>query len=168
MRLFFALWPPPATARALEDWTQKVRKQTGGKPMRAENIHLTLAFLGEAEPAKAIAAAQRVRGAPHALPIEQALHWKHNDIVWAGPRATPAELQELVRQLHQALSDESFILEKRPFAAHVTLLRKARAPKLLPPLPRAEWPVDEFLLVRSHTVREGSTYEPLQRFTLVR
>ena len=69
MRLFFALWPPPATARALEDWTRKVMEQTGGKPMHAENIHLTLAFLGEAEPGKAIAAAKRVRGTPHALPI---------------------------------------------------------------------------------------------------
>ena len=168
MRLFFALWPPPATAQALEDWTEKLREQTGGKPMRAENIHLTLAFLGEADREKAFTAAKRVRGAPHALPIEQALHWKHNDIVWAGPQSTPAELQDLVKQLHQALFEESFVLERRPFAAHVTLLRKARAPKSLPPLPRVEWPVNEFLLVRSHTVREGSTYEPLERFTLVR
>jgi RNA 2',3'-cyclic 3'-phosphodiesterase len=168
MRLFFALWPPPATAQALEDWTRKVRKQTGGKPMRAENIHLTLAFLGEADRKTAFTAAKRVRGTPHALPIEQAQHWKHNDIVWAGPRSTPAELQDLVKQLDQALSEESFVLEKRPFAAHVTLLRKARAPKSLPPLPRVEWPVTEFLLVHSHAVREGSTYEPLERFTLVR
>ena len=168
MRLFFALWPPPATAQALEDWTGKVREETGGKPMRAENIHLTLAFLGEADRKIASTAAKRVRGAAHALPIEQAQHWKHNDIVWAGPWTAPAELQDLVKQLDQALSEESFVLEKRPFAAHVTLLRKARAPKSLPPLPRAEWPVNEFLLVRSHAVREGSTYEPLERFTLVR
>ncbi len=166
MRLFFALWPPPATARALEDWTEKLRGETGGKPMRAENIHLTLAFLGEAEPGKAVAAAKRVRGAPHALPIEQARHWKHNDIVWVGPQSVPAALEDLVKQLHQALAEQSFVLEKRPFAAHVTLLRKARAPKSLPPLPRAEWPVNEFLLVRSHPVREGSTYEPLERFPL--
>jgi 2'-5' RNA ligase len=168
VRLFFALWPPAATAQALEDWTRKVREETGGKPMRAENIHLTLAFLGEAEPGKASAAAKRVHGKAHALPIEQAHYWKHNDIVWVGPQSTPTELQDLVKQLHQALSEESFILEQRPFAAHITLLRKARVPKSLPPLPRVEWPVNEFLLVRSHTVREGSTYEPLERFTLVR
>jgi len=166
VRLFFALWPPPATAQVLEDWTRKVREQTGGKPMRAENIHLTLAFLGEAEPGKAIVAAKRVHGMAHALPIEQARFWKHNDIVWVGPQSVPAALEDLVKQLHQVLAEQSFVLEKRPFAAHVTLLRKARVPKSLPPLPRVEWPVNEFLLVRSHIVREGSTYEPVERFHL--
>ena len=166
MRLFFAAWPPPETAAALEKWMHAVQRETGGKAMRAENIHLTLAFLGEAEPAKAIAAAKRVRGTAHALPIEEARHWKHNDIVWVGPQSIPAPLEDLVRQLHRALSEESFVLEKRPFAAHITLLRKARAPQSLPPLPRVEWPVDEFLLVRSRTSRDGSTYEPLERFPL--
>lgn len=134
--------------------------------VRTENIHLTLAFLGEAEPAGAIAAARAVRGARHALPIEEARYWKENAILWAGPNATPAQLKALVDSLHQALRRASFTLEERPFAAHVTLLRKANRPRSLPPLPRVEWPVDEFLLVRSSASSEGSTYEPVERFSL--
>ena len=166
MRLFFAAWPPPETAAALAGWARKIREETGGKPVRAENIHLTLAFLGEADAEKALSAARRVGGFRHALPIDDARHWKRNDIVWVGPQSIPAPLEDLVGQLHRALSEESFVLEKRPFAAHITLLRKARAPQSLPPLPQVEWPVDEFLLVRSRTSREGSTYEPLKRFPL--
>jgi 2'-5' RNA ligase len=60
---------------------------------------------------------------------------------------------------------EEFILERRPFAAHVTLIRDARrAP--LPPVPEVAWPVCEFLLVRSSVSSRGATYEPLERFTL--
>ena len=39
-------------------------------------------------------------------------------------------------------------------------------PKSIPPLPHVEWPIDEFLLVRSRTSPKGSTYEPVERFVL--
>ena len=162
MRLFFALWPPRAAAQALSDWSADI----AGRRVRAENIHLTLAFLGDADPARAVAAARPVKGRKHALPIEEARYWKHNEIVWVGPREMPGALRELVGELHGALRRASFELEERPFAAHVTLLRKATALKALPPPPRVEWPVDEFLLVRSTVSRAGSSYEALERFSL--
>ena len=60
MRLFFALWPPPEAARALADWANDVASGTAGKPVVAENIHLTLAFLGEADPGEAALGARAV------------------------------------------------------------------------------------------------------------
>jgi 2'-5' RNA ligase len=161
VRLFFAAWPPPEAAAALAQWARGLE----GRPVPAEKIHLTLAFLGEAQPDKAIAAARRAQGRAHALPIEVAKYWKHNQIVWAGPRETPAALAALADSLHFELFRSEFILERRPFAAHVTLIRKARAAKL-PPLPALDWPVREFLLVRSSLSSKGSTYEPLERFPL--
>jgi 2'-5' RNA ligase len=166
VRLFFALWPPRAAAQALSDWLVALQEETAGRPVQVGNIHLTLAFLGEADPDKARMAAKQVRGRRHTLPIEEAHYWKQNAIVWVGPRSTPEPLEELVRGLHAVLTAASFTLEKRPFAAHVTLLRKARAVPALPPPPRVEWPVDEFLLVRSRVSREGPSYEPLERFSL--
>ena len=162
MRLFFAAWPPAQTAVALHGWAGGLE----GKAVARENIHLTLAFLGEADLAKAIAAAKRVRGVRHELPIEETRFWKKNQIVWVGPRKMPRELERLVRALHLALYRAEFILERRPFAAHVTLLRKAREARDLPPLPRVAWPVDEFLLVRSRTAATGPTYEAVARFPL--
>jgi 2'-5' RNA ligase len=106
-----------------------------------------------------------VEGTAHSLPMEQASYWRHNHIVWAGPRETPAPLQALFDRLSKELYREEFILERRPFAAHVTLIRKARA-ATLPPLPALDWSVREFLLVRSALSSKGSSYETLERFAL--
>jgi 2'-5' RNA ligase len=162
VRLFFAAWPPAQTAVALHAWAEGVE----GRAVAPENIHLTLAFLGEADAAKAIAAAKRVHGRRHELPIEEARFWKKNQIVWAGPRETPVELDSLVKSLLLELYRDQFILERRRFAAHVTLLRRARAPAALPPLPRVAWPVQEFVLVGSRSSSRGSTYEPVEHFPL--
>jgi 2'-5' RNA ligase len=163
VRLFFAAWPPAATAAVLHAWAETLGD---GKLVKRENIHLTLAFLGEADPARAVAAAKRVRGARHELPIDEARFWKKNEIVWVGPRKMPPELEALVKALQLELQRDEFVLECRPFAAHVTLLRKTGEPRHLPPLPAVAWPVAEFLLVRSHVSSGGPAYEPLQRFPL--
>jgi RNA 2',3'-cyclic 3'-phosphodiesterase len=166
MRLFFAAWPPAETARALHRWAQAVQRDAGGRLTREENIHLTLAFLGEADPARSRAAAATVAASPHSLPLTRARYWRPSRILWVGPERTPAALEALAASLHAALAAEGFVLEERPFAAHVTLLRKARPPRSLPALPTLEWPVDEFALVRSATLPEGSRYETLERFPL--
>ena len=162
MRFFFAVWPPDATARALEAWAHGVE----GRVTPAHKIHLTLAFLGNVEPDKAIAAARRVEARAHALPIEKAQYWKHNKIVWAGPREIPAGLAALVQALHPALRGAGYTLEDRPYAAHVTLVRSAPPPRELPALPGVEWPVSEFTLVRSAVSSKGSAYEIVERFAL--
>ena len=166
MRLFFALWPPRETAQALAGWAAEVQKVSGGKVIATQNVHLTLAFLGEAEPDAAIRAAHRVKERAHQLPIETAKYVRRNEMVWVAPVTTPPALAELVASLHGSLKVSSFRLEERPFAAHVTLIRNARQPQSLPPLPRVRWPVDEFVLVRSRTSPKGSTYEPVEAFPL--
>jgi 2'-5' RNA ligase len=162
--LFFALWPPRDTARALAEWARAVQEQTGGRATAEETIHLTLAFLGQGDAGKASAAAESVRTSPFDLPIDTAKYWKHNQIVWVGPQATPPALTALVGQLHPALRAAGFVLEARPFAAHVTLIRKASAPGPLPALPTMTWPTHDFVLVRSTPTGGGSRYEVVQRF----
>lgn len=169
MRLFFALWPPAQAARSLYAWAQKAARETRGRVTRAETIHLTLAFLGEVGEEKlplAVAAGRSVGGRAHSLAIEQARWWKHNRIVWVGPNETPAPLAALETELKANLLQGGFTLETRAFAAHITLIRKAREPRELPPLPAIDWPVAEFVLVRSALSREGSSYEPIERFAL--
>lgn len=161
MRLFFALWPPRETALALERWAQGLE----GRRTPGDKIHLTLAFLGEVDVQKAVAAARRVQAAPFRLPLEQASYWGHNKIVWAGPLLVPAGMTHLVETLQIELYKESVILERRPFAAHLTLVRKAPA-QSMPALPRMEWPVTEFRLVSSSLTLGSSSYETVERFPL--
>jgi len=75
-------------------------------------------------------------------------------------------MAQLARELGKALRRTQFVLERRPFAAHVTVIRKARALRALPPLPRIDWPVDEYVLVRSVLSSEGSQYSVIERFPL--
>jgi 2'-5' RNA ligase len=169
VRLFFALWPPAATVAALAEWAARAQILTGGRVTRAESIHLTLAFLGEAAEervADAVRAARSVRGVRHRLPIERAKIWAHNRIAWVGPAKTPLALDSLAGSLREHLPAEGFVIEARPFAAHVTLVRKTGKAARLPPLPALDWPVDEFTLVRSRLSPKGSSYEIIARFGL--
>ncbi|HEX4926567.1 MAG TPA: RNA 2',3'-cyclic phosphodiesterase [Burkholderiales bacterium] len=166
MRLFFACWPPRETAQALGRWAAEVRNESGGKLTSMENIHLTLAFLGEADADAASGAARRVKGSRHELPVDAARYVKRNQMLWVGPSEAPQALLALAADLRASLARGGFTLEERPFAAHVTLLRKAGRPAAIPPLPSVSWPVDEFLLVSSKSSSAGSTYAPLERFAL--
>lgn len=169
LRVFFALWPPGRSAARLARWAQDLAGDTGGRATRQETIHLTLAFLGEiaaARLADAVGAARALRAPAHKLLIEHAEYWPHNHIVWVGPHRAPAPTARLARELGKALRRADFVLERRSFAAHVTLIRKARAPRDLPPLPKIDWPVDEFVLVHSRPSSDGAQYEVLERFDL--
>lgn len=165
MRLFFAIWPPAVAAHALFLWAESATRATGGRRTPEGNIHLTLAFLGKADADRAIRAGKRVQGKAHHLPIEQARYVRANRMVWVAPRETPPALSALHESLAMELYREEFILERRPFAAHVTLIRDAQRAEL-PPLAVVQWPVEEFVLVRSVVSSRGATYEPLERFTL--
>ena len=167
MRLFFALWPPRETAEALHAWALEAQRACGGRVTRAETIHLTLAFLGEVgEFRLSDLKSPGIKGEKHSLPIEQARYWSHNQIVWVGPRETPGFLLSVVENLKKELDSKGFKTEKRPFAAHITLIRKARAQGTLPPLPAVDWPVTECVLVHSQLAATGPRYEVLQRFPL--
>jgi 2'-5' RNA ligase len=156
MRLFFAAWPPAGAAKALVAWARDLARDCGGRPTREETVHLTLAFLGEADPDVARANGRAVKAPALEFRIEQARYWAHNRIVWAGPREAPAALASLAAALGEA----------GRFAAHVTLIRKARPPRVLPPPPMVAWPVQEFVLVRSTLASRGPDYEVLERFAL--
>ena len=167
MRLFFALWPPLGAAEALRAWARRLHRRIGGSAVRARNIHLTLAFLGEVDEARVPELKRlRVWGERHALPIERAGYWARNRILWVGPEEAPAPAVALAARLRNMLEAWNFRTERQPFAAHVTLLRRAREPDEMPPLPEVDWPVQEFVLVRSQLSAEGSRYDVLERFPL--
>ncbi|MCC4116028.1 RNA 2',3'-cyclic phosphodiesterase [Aromatoleum toluclasticum] len=165
-RVFFAIWPAAVIARRLHKEGERAHGLTGGRRMRRDTLHLTLAFIGDIprERLDALrAAADKVAFAPFTFRVDRIARWRHNHIVWAGASGLPEELESLVTQLNSALADGGFPVERRNFAAHVTLLRNARgelpAAELAPPI---EWPVGEFVLVESDPRPEGAQYRVLQ------
>lgn len=168
-RLFFAIWPTPGIATLLNAWSRTAQVECGGRVALPANIHLTLAFLGDVSPGRVKRLAEcgrRAGGAAHSLALEEARYWKHNRVVWAGPRAIPPALGALAEALNQELIAADFPTEAREFNAHVTLIRQARLPRMLPGLPTIVWPVSEMVLVRTQLSSTGSSYAMLERFAL--
>jgi 2'-5' RNA ligase len=162
LRLFFALWPDDATRARLDAWAQAFHRAGGGRMMRSQTVHLTLAFLGDTDPAllPAIeAAAAGVTPRAFSLTIDEPGYWRHNQIAWAGVREVPTALDDLVTQLRTALVASLVPFDGKPFVPHITLVRKARPGFRLPELEPIVWPVKGFALVRSVTGPAGSDYE---------
>jgi len=132
--------------------------------MRTENLHLTLAFLGDLDEGR-VAEAERAAAevAPRAavLVLDRPGYWKHNRIAWAGASAVPGELEALVHELRNALASSRIGFDAKGFAVHVTLVRDAREPRAMPKLEPVAWKFDGFALVRSAMQPGASRYELL-------
>jgi len=179
-RVFFALWPGPDVAKRLHALSADAHAACGGRRMKRDTLHLTLAFLGEVdaerfELACAVADDVAARGgaagmAPSpdmTLRIDRLAYWKHNRIVWAGCDEVPPALAALAGDLAAALREAGFALDSRPFAAHVTLLRNAACPGgsgHLGPFAAFDWPIDQFVLVQSRLDPGGAHYEIVRRW----
>ena len=166
-RLFFALWPEPAVQAALAEIGRQLQRRLGGKPTRQESIHLTLAFLGDVVLERmddVRAAAGRAAFEAFAFTVDAAGCWNHNGVAWVGPSVIPQPLLRLVGSLADALLDAGFRVDGRPYAAHVTVVRKARCKSIDLAIAPVQWRVKEFVLVRSELNAEGSRYNVIGRW----
>ena len=168
LRLFFALWPDDATRDALNRTGKWLHQHWGGQRMRADTLHITLAFLGStpAEQLDAlVACADAVKTDAFELVLDQAGYWRHNRIGWLGASETPPQHIELVDALNAALEAAGFSVDPRPHVPHVTLLRKSLGGEV-PACEPLHWPVSEFVLVQSVTESEGAHYQVVRRWSL--
>lgn len=126
MRCFVALWPDEAARDRLASVArEQQRRFPRSRAMRAENLHLTLAFIGELDEARAA----KVAAALEALPFEL-FEWtldavgafERARVLWAaGPDCAP--LAALAQRIRALLDGLHVRYDRKPFVAHVTLLR---------------------------------------------
>ncbi len=168
-RLFFALWPTPELRDTLAAWAREHAPQRA-LPVRPDNLHLTLAFLGslpEERLAEAHAAGAALRAAPVRLELASVAHWSGPRLLCAVPAPGPDPLDDLATALRGQLAAHRLPVETRPFRSHVTLVRKVvrRRPTvaLTPPL---AWTAERFALVASQSTREGVRYRELAAWPL--
>lgn len=169
-RVFFALWPDSGVCKHLYRISGKMHARCDGRRMRASTLHITLVFLGAVQRERLEALrglAARIRAPAFRLAISRFGCWRHNRIAWAAPEETPPALMQLVDDLQRALQSAAFQFDAgKPYFPHLTLLRKANCPAEELPLGRVEWPVNDFVLVRSLPTPEGSAYEVIGRWPL--
>lgn len=164
-RLFFALWPDDTSRRALAAEAERLAPRCGGYPLPAENMHITLAFLGSVDASRLAALVDLTRAwsALHGeWTLDQLGHFPKPRIVWAGSQTPNAELTTLNAELWQALARHGFTSPQREFTPHVSLVRQADrfASQLELPEPIV-WRFDHLALVESQLGSGGSRYRTL-------
>ncbi|MBU3909802.1 MAG: RNA 2',3'-cyclic phosphodiesterase [Gammaproteobacteria bacterium] len=169
-RVFFALWPDAAALDALEAAAAAATGCCGGRRMRRENMHLTLAFIGAVSPAQLddlLNLASELRAEPFDLTLDQLGWWPRNGIVWAGSRAVPPCQRRFFDELSRDLIARGFTVDARAYFPHITLLRNGRCKGLAELGKPIGWRVDAITLVESSLQAAGSNYKVLARWPLL-
>jgi RNA 2',3'-cyclic 3'-phosphodiesterase len=168
-RVFFALWPSPATRDQLFAWAQACRPSSGGRAVRCDDLHATLAFLGEVERSRLpelLALPDEIACPRFECVLDRIGYWRHNGVVCAGTSRPPPLLSAFAASLAQRLARSGFRTEDRPYVPHVTLLRDVRRAPAEPRIEPLCWNVDTIVLAESAQSGGRLLYRPLQRWTL--
>lgn len=129
MRLFISINFDDETRGRILAVQNRLRSVARGNFSREENLHLTLAFLGEVEPRRAPAVCRAMEEVPMSrllLRFEKvgAFRRTGGDIWWIGLEKSPA-LLELQNNLAESLAAAGFLTEERGFVPHITMARQA-------------------------------------------
>lgn len=161
MRLFIAVHFSEEVKASLLDAIRQLQEQsTAGNFTRPENLHLTLAFIGESE---RLADLRQVlnRIDSHPFHLELSGSGNFGELYWAGLQKAPA-LDRLARLLRKDLLEQGFDIDQKPFRPHITLARQLKAPQevqiqLLP----GSMQVDRVSLMCSERINGRLTYTEL-------
>ena len=164
MRLFIAIQPNKSVRAALRAIQNELRRRgVEGNYTRMENLHLTLAFIGEYPDADAVKdALQGLCFDP--FPVWTEGFGSFGDLWWTG-LGSNGELETLDRRLRHLLADSEIPFDRKSFRPHITLVRQPRfrtdphLESLL--IPVAEMTVDKVSLMLSTRGKNGMIYTEL-------
>lgn len=174
-RLFFAVWPDAATARSLAEEASRLAPQLDGRAMRAETLHLTLAFLGELSSAQRDQLRTRCEegrgdGWPgeFAFRLDRLQQWRHNGIVLAASSRHCEALHRLAGLVSELSRSSGVRLPEHRFVPHLTLLRRCRGVLTERAAEDGPWQlaVRSFRLVESLLGPAGASYRPVGEWAL--
>ena len=182
-RTFLGVFPPPSVVERIADALEQVRQAGDGVGwVKSANVHYTLRFLGDLEPAgvegakraaakaaQAVSAFRVALGAPGIFPDP-----RRPRVLWLGAQQGAAELTALARALEAALAAESLGRADKPFAPHLTLGRvrdSADGPAVAKRFLAGKFPGDvfdvrELVVVKSTLDPRGARYEPIASVAL--
>ena len=172
MRMFIALCFARQVRREIRD----VQKRLGALARRGaltpeENLHLTLAFLGEVPEAR-LGAVQEAMEAVDMVPLTLTFDrlgrfsQREGALWWLGAAPDPA-LETVQAALARQLRQRGFLLEERAFKPHLTLGRRMELPEAPDREAVLGAPItahaEQMTLMRSQRGERGMCYTPLYR-----
>jgi 2'-5' RNA ligase len=161
VRAFYAIVPPPGTQAALAELARSIAPRVKGRVVAAENMHLTLVFIGawpESHMAALHAAGATVRGEPFRLTLDTLGGFRRAGIAWLGPSHPPPPLVTLAANIGDALRSESVTYDARVFRPHVTLARRVHGRRLDEIVEPVTFDVEAFSLMESTSRPVGVRY----------
>jgi len=164
-RLFFALWPDPPARAELDALGRRVSDH----PVKACNLHLTLAFLGSRtarERACLEQAAGTLRASSIRLSFDYVGAFPRPRIQWVGMQHCPDALSRLTADLWDVLVPCGVPRDEHRFVPHVTLARRIEKPMFQILDKPIEWKSEELTLVESLQEESGTNYEIISRWPL--
>lgn len=178
MRLFVAIEIPDQIRTTFAALLKELRGSAPqAKWVRAENLHITLKFLGETPPEKLAAVQKALAGIRSPESVKLAFRGlgffpneKRPRVFWAGMEAS-SNLKSLAADIDQGSHRLGFPLEERPFTPHLTLARfqpPGIPPKLLEQIRSrnaesfGSFATAEFHLIESKLKPTGAEYTTVQ------
>jgi RNA 2',3'-cyclic 3'-phosphodiesterase len=150
--------------------TREAARASGGRPVPAANLHVTLAFLGSVPERRLGELAEIARGAAAGGKLEIAFdhleYWRAAQLLSALPAMAPAPVAALARRLQDALAASGFAPDLKPFRPHVTVVRKVSRPGRIARIDPVEWRFTELALVESRTLATGALYSVVESYLL--
>jgi 2'-5' RNA ligase len=188
MRVFMAINPSPGIVAALRKLQRHLQQELPGDDIRwvpADQIHLTLRFIGDLDPQRLepLIAAMDEACRP-VSPLHLGVgglgvfpEGPHPRIIWTGLTGDLATLQQLRTSVDAVCGTLGIRREEHEFRPHLTLARVKRlepdgftrlAGLIDAPEWRSlgEWLVDRAELIQSILTPKGATYKPLETFSL--
>ena len=168
MRLFIAIQLSDNTKKALVNLMHELKKQgvegnVEGNYVPAQNLHMTLAFIGEYDdPAKIKEVISRVPVPEFRLSLSDMGNF--GNILWAGVKGNQ-KLKAYVKDLRSALDVEGIPYDRDKFVPHIivphiTLIRKYTAKRSYKvSMPKAEMMVKKASLMKSEQKNGKAVYK---------
>lgn len=154
----------------------------GGRSVPADNLHVTLAFLGSvperrlpelagiarraASPGRIACESAEAPRAPLELAFDHLEHWRAAQLLCAAPAEPSMPAAALAGRLQTLLAQSGFGPDLKPFRPHVTVARKVARPGAAGRMQPVVWRFTELALIESRTLPAGALYSVVDSYPL--
>ena len=124
MRLFISIELSEDLKKPLIGLMHEMKKAgIKGQYASADNLHLTLAFIGETDELPAVReAVSNIHVKPFKLSLSELGNF--GDLIWIGAKGNQG-LSELAKAVREALDNAGIHYDRKGFLPHITIVRKA-------------------------------------------
>ena len=161
MRLFIAIKLDDNMVEALSDYLDDMRAAgVRGNFTKPENIHITLAFIGEyGNPQDVLDVMAETDFSAFDISLDRTGDF--GELFWAGISDNPA-LASYVKRLRKGLADAGIPFDRKKFSPHITLVRKPIYKHWHPENPpKGHMRVERISLMKSERGKNGMIYTEL-------